>query len=359
MRGAAAHRRSRTDCPAVPARPTFTRTPSARTGCWRPADLVHGPAEPRALARSRSRITTRWRGIASWRLAAAPAPRPASRRAWSSSRASDLHTVGPRRRAYPTTSCTSSGSAWTRPTRASKTSLRASAVAGASGSRRSWRACARSAGRSTPSSRMWTSRATMPWAADDRPGARRRGVRPGRPGRVRTADRPWRAGYVPREGIGPVEAVAAIRAAGGLPVLAHFSVVEEQEALVRELIEAGLGGWRPTTGALTPRRSSECRRRRAWGSCRPVARTSTATSAPMARRWRSCGCRRRWFRPSLRRLARGRTRSGRELPVLEFTPPVAPAPRAAVSATDARVDRVPARRRCAHPPSASGRSAAR
>ena len=30
-------------------------------------------------------------------------------------------------------------------------------------------------------------------------------------------------GYVPREGLGPRDAIRAIRAAGGLPVLAHFA----------------------------------------------------------------------------------------------------------------------------------------
>ncbi len=51
-----------------------------------------------------------------------------------------------------------------------------------------------------------------------------------------------RPGYVRREGMGPREALAAIRAAGGLPVLAHFALAPERAALVRDLIEAGLGG---------------------------------------------------------------------------------------------------------------------
>jgi 3',5'-nucleoside bisphosphate phosphatase len=51
-----------------------------------------------------------------------------------------------------------------------------------------------------------------------------------------------RAGYVPREGVGPVEAIAAIRAAGGLPSLAHFSEAPELRGIVIELVEAGLGG---------------------------------------------------------------------------------------------------------------------
>jgi predicted metal-dependent phosphoesterase TrpH len=51
-----------------------------------------------------------------------------------------------------------------------------------------------------------------------------------------------RPAYVPREGLGPVEAIRAIRAAGGLPSLAHFSEAPRQRALVMELQEAGLGG---------------------------------------------------------------------------------------------------------------------
>lgn len=53
---------------------------------------------------------------------------------------------------------------------------------------------------------------------------------------------PGRPGYVPREGIGPGEAIAAVRAAGGLPVLAHFAVAPEQPAIVAGLVAAGLGG---------------------------------------------------------------------------------------------------------------------
>jgi predicted metal-dependent phosphoesterase TrpH len=48
--------------------------------------------------------------------------------------------------------------------------------------------------------------------------------------------------YVPRLGLGPVEAIATIRAAGGLPALAHFREAPEREDVVRELVEAGLGG---------------------------------------------------------------------------------------------------------------------
>ena len=48
--------------------------------------------------------------------------------------------------------------------------------------------------------------------------------------------------YVPRTGLGPVGAIEAIRTAGGLPVLAHFSEAPARVEVVRELVEAGLGG---------------------------------------------------------------------------------------------------------------------
>jgi predicted metal-dependent phosphoesterase TrpH len=48
--------------------------------------------------------------------------------------------------------------------------------------------------------------------------------------------------YVPREGVGPVRAITAIRAAGGLPVLAHFGEAEAHESLLRDLQVVGLGG---------------------------------------------------------------------------------------------------------------------
>lgn len=51
-----------------------------------------------------------------------------------------------------------------------------------------------------------------------------------------------RPGYVERHGLGPAEAIAAIRAAGGLPVLAHFSDAADRRDLIRELIHAELGG---------------------------------------------------------------------------------------------------------------------
>jgi predicted metal-dependent phosphoesterase TrpH len=48
--------------------------------------------------------------------------------------------------------------------------------------------------------------------------------------------------YVPRTGLGPVEAITAIRAAGGLAALAHFAEAPSRIEVVRELADAGLGG---------------------------------------------------------------------------------------------------------------------
>lgn len=51
-----------------------------------------------------------------------------------------------------------------------------------------------------------------------------------------------RAGYVARDGLGPIEAIRAIRAAGGLAALAHFSDAPERRDVLAELQDAGLGG---------------------------------------------------------------------------------------------------------------------
>lgn len=48
--------------------------------------------------------------------------------------------------------------------------------------------------------------------------------------------------YVPRLGLGPIVAIEAIRAAGGLAALAHFSEAPARVDIVRELVDAGLGG---------------------------------------------------------------------------------------------------------------------
>lgn len=49
-------------------------------------------------------------------------------------------------------------------------------------------------------------------------------------------------GFVPRTGMGPVEAIRAIRAAGGLASIAHFPEAPQRLPLVRELIAEGLDG---------------------------------------------------------------------------------------------------------------------
>jgi 3',5'-nucleoside bisphosphate phosphatase len=51
-----------------------------------------------------------------------------------------------------------------------------------------------------------------------------------------------RPGYVPRTGLGPVDAIRAIRAAGGLASLAHFAEAPSQLPLLRELVGEGLNG---------------------------------------------------------------------------------------------------------------------
>jgi hypothetical protein len=51
-----------------------------------------------------------------------------------------------------------------------------------------------------------------------------------------------RAAYVPREGLGPAEAIGAIRAAGGLASLAHYSEAPDHLGFLRELIDMGLNG---------------------------------------------------------------------------------------------------------------------
>jgi len=53
---------------------------------------------------------------------------------------------------------------------------------------------------------------------------------------------PGRPAYVPRGGLGPLEAITAIRAAGGLPALAHYWGAPNNIGPLRELRDAGLGG---------------------------------------------------------------------------------------------------------------------
>jgi predicted metal-dependent phosphoesterase TrpH len=51
-----------------------------------------------------------------------------------------------------------------------------------------------------------------------------------------------RPGYVPRDGLGPRDAISAVRAAGGLPALAHFADAAARRDLIAELAGAGLAG---------------------------------------------------------------------------------------------------------------------
>ncbi len=51
-----------------------------------------------------------------------------------------------------------------------------------------------------------------------------------------------RPAYVPREGLGPIAAIAAIRRAGGLAALAHFGEAPRMRDVIQELVAAGLGG---------------------------------------------------------------------------------------------------------------------
>jgi predicted metal-dependent phosphoesterase TrpH len=79
-----------------------------------------------------------------------------------------------------------------------------------------------------------------------RPTVARALIRAGHAVSVEDAFRRWLArgmpAYVPRDGLGPVGAITAIRAAGGLPVLAHFREAAERPGIVAELVEHGLGG---------------------------------------------------------------------------------------------------------------------
>lgn len=49
-------------------------------------------------------------------------------------------------------------------------------------------------------------------------------------------------GYVRRDGLGPGDAIRVVRAAGGIPVLAHFREAPQRIDLLRELIDVGLAG---------------------------------------------------------------------------------------------------------------------
>jgi predicted metal-dependent phosphoesterase TrpH len=51
-----------------------------------------------------------------------------------------------------------------------------------------------------------------------------------------------RIAYVPRLGLDAIDSIRAIRSAGGLASLAHFSEAPQQVSFIRELIDAGLNG---------------------------------------------------------------------------------------------------------------------
>ena len=51
-----------------------------------------------------------------------------------------------------------------------------------------------------------------------------------------------RPAYVPRQGLGPADAIRAIRSAGGLASLAHYAEAGEHLPFVRGLIDVGLNG---------------------------------------------------------------------------------------------------------------------
>jgi predicted metal-dependent phosphoesterase TrpH len=51
-----------------------------------------------------------------------------------------------------------------------------------------------------------------------------------------------RPAYVPRQGLGPIDSIRAIRSAGGLASLAHFAEAPDHIPFIRELRAAGLNG---------------------------------------------------------------------------------------------------------------------
>ena len=51
-----------------------------------------------------------------------------------------------------------------------------------------------------------------------------------------------RPAYVPRQGLGPADAIRAIREAGGMASLAHYSEAPDHLDWVRSLIDMGLNG---------------------------------------------------------------------------------------------------------------------
>jgi predicted metal-dependent phosphoesterase TrpH len=68
---------------------------------------------------------------------------------------------------------------------------------------------------------------------------------------------PGAPAWVPPQGIGTLDAIGAIRRAGGLPSLAHFAAAPQRLDLLRELRDAGLGGLEVYYRAFPPGRVTE------------------------------------------------------------------------------------------------------
>jgi predicted metal-dependent phosphoesterase TrpH len=66
--------------------------------------------------------------------------------------------------------------------------------------------------------------------------------------------------YVPRVGLAPLEAVALVRAHGGVPSLAHPGTVVDLERFLPQLIEVGLVGMECYYGSHTPAFTARCLR---------------------------------------------------------------------------------------------------
>ena len=170
--------------------------------------------------------------------------------------------------------------------------------------------------------------------ADGRPRAGRGGSRDERRGRVRPASSArGRPAYVPRQGLGPRAAIEAIRAAGGLAVLAHFAEAPDRAVAHARARAIGLGGLEVYYRDVRRRDGRRARGGRdgAAASLPPAAATTMATRARTPRRTPSCGS-----RPTRRPTAsptrsteppagpRSRTDSPmttRSLPVLDLVPP--------------------------------------
>ena len=108
-----------------------------------------------------------------------------------------------------------------------------------------------------------------------------------RRGRVRALARPRQAGLRAARGDrAGREAIPAIRAAGGLPVLAHFARGRRaHESLIRELQGVGLGGLEVYYRTFDRRHVDVGRARSPTSSAwsRPAAATTTATRGPTPR----------------------------------------------------------------------------